>query len=485
MRLRALVDDLAGARLVQGGDPDVTGIVTDSREVEQGNLFVALRGGEEEDRHPYVPDAVAKGASAVVVEEPVADVTAAVVQVPSVRQALPIIARRYYGSPSQSLRTVGITGTNGKTTTSYLVHAILEAAGWRPGLIGTVEYVVGRERRASSNSTPEAHHLQRLMREMVDAGCRSAVMEATSHGLALGRVDGIGFETAVFTNLTRDHLDFHKTPEAYLAAKASLFENLDRSAHAVVNADDPASRQVLASCSAPVLWYGTHDSAEVRILNGESDWRGTRMRLETPAGELALNLALRGRFNVWNTAAAAAAGLAMDVPAETIAEAVRDVRVPGRFEAVDRGQPFAVVVDYAHTPDALSNVLHAGRSLTDGRLISVFGCGGDRDRGKRPEMGRVSAELADLTVVTSDNPRSEDPDAIIQDILPGVGSARHEVDANRRNAIEAGIRAAETGDVVVIAGKGHEDYQILGTERIHFDDREVAREVLGELGYRR
>jgi UDP-N-acetylmuramoyl-L-alanyl-D-glutamate--2,6-diaminopimelate ligase len=470
--------------LLQGGDPEVTGIATDSRQVVPGDLFVALRGGEEQDRHPFVPDAVTRGAVAALVEAPVETPSAAIVRVRSVRAALPQVAERFYGFPADALETVvGITGTNGKTTTAYLIHAILAAAGLRPGLIGTVEYLIGKGRRASTNSTPEAHQLQRMLREMVEAGCRSAVMEATSHGLALKRVDRIRFDIAVFTNLTRDHLDFHKTPESYLAAKATLFENLDRGARAVVNADDPATPQLLSRCRAGATRYGTHGDADVRILTGTSDWRGTRLTLDTPAGRLSPELALRGRFNLWNTAAAISAGLAADVAAETVLAAIREVRVPGRFEGVDCGQPFGVFVDYAHTPDALQNVLQAARELTEGRVISVFGCGGDRDRGKRPEMGRISAELADLSVVTSDNPRTEDPDAIIRDILPGIGDAAHRVDADRRRAIEAGIRNSEPGDVVVIAGKGHEDYQILGREKVHFDDREVAGEVLAELGY--
>ena len=484
MRLLELIQDLPGAELLRDGDPEVTGIATDSRQVVAGDLFAALRGGEEQDRHPYAPDAVARGAAVVLAEQPVEAGAAPVVNVPSVRAALPMVAERFYGTPVEQMQTVvGITGTNGKTTTAYLVHAILEAAGLKPGLTGTVEYRVGSDRRESTNSTPESHQLQRMLREMIDAGCRSVVMEATSHGLALKRVDRIRFDIAVFTNLTRDHLDFHKTPEAYQAAKATLFENLDSNASAVVNADDAATPGLVERCRADVIRYGTCHDAEVRILSGESDWRGTRLKLDTPSGPMAPELALRGRFNIWNTAAAVSAGLAAGVPSDTVVSAIREVRVPGRFEGVDRGQPFGVFVDYAHTPDALSNVLQAARELTEGRVISVFGCGGDRDRGKRPEMGRISAALADLTVVTSDNPRMEDPGTIIEEILPGVGSATHRVEADRRGAIETGIRACQPGDVVVIAGKGHEDYQILGQEKIHSDDREVAREVLRKLGY--
>jgi len=484
VRLRELIAPVAGARVLGDQDPEITGVSTDSRTLRQGDVFVAIRGGEEQDRHPYVPEAVARGAPAVVVEEAVAAGTAAVVQVPSTRRALPLIAERLYHSPGDLLRLVGITGTNGKTTTSYLVHAVLKAAGWEPGLLGTVEYLVGGTRRPSANSTPEAHELQRMMREMVEAGCRSAVMEVTSHGLALGRVDGIRFKVGVFTNLTRDHLNFHKTFEAYLAAKAALFDSLGRDAFAVVNADDAASERVVRKCVARTLRYGASAGADVRVVSARTDWRGSEVELSTPAGHLGLRLTLRGRFNFWNTAAAAATALCLEVPPQTIEQAMREVRVPGRFEGVDRGQPFGVIVDYAHTPDALKNVLEAARALTQGRLICVFGCGGDRDRGKRPQMGATSAELCDLSVVTSDNPRTEDPEAIIREILPGLGDAPCLVESDRRLAIQRGLREAAPGDVVVIAGKGHEDYQILGRDRIHFDDREVASEALTEMGHR-
>ncbi len=484
MRLQDLISGLPDARLLQGGNPEITGLVTDSRKVKPGDLFVAGRDLLF-DRHAYVPQAVAAGAVAVVVEEAVEAGSAAVVRVPSTQRATAILAEQFYGAPCNALRMVGVTGTNGKTTTVYLIRAILSAAGWQPGLISTVEHHLGAQPLPSSNSTPEAHDLQRMFREMVRAGCRSVVMEVSSHGLALDRVYGIRFETAVFTNLSRDHLDFHKSAEAYLAAKALLFDNLDSDAQAVVNTDDPATETLLARCPAQVTGYGASDRASVRILKGQTTWQGTALRLETPAGNLDLNLALKGRFNLWNAAAAVAVGLAMGIAPDRIAEAIREVRVPGRFEEVNRGQAFGVIVDYAHTPDGLENLLKAARALTEGRLICIFGCGGDRDRGKRPEMGRVSAERADWTVVTSDNPRTEDPEAIIREILPGLGSAPHQVEPDRRRAILAAIQSATPGDLVVIAGKGHEDYQDIGRKKIHFDDREVAGEVLDGLGRQR
>ncbi len=485
MRLQELISTLPEARLLRGGDPEVKGLAADSRRVGPGSAFVAIRGGEEEDRHAYVPDAVAAGAVAVVVERDVEAGSAAVIQVASTRRALAVLAGRFYGSPCDSLRMVGVTGTNGKTTTAYLIRAILSAVGWQPGLISTVEYLVGARREPSANTTPEADSLQRMFREMVGAGCRTAVMEVTSHGLVLDRVHGIPFEAAVFTNLSRDHLNFHKTEDAYLAAKALLFDNLDSRAHAVVNIDDPAVERLVARCSGQIVSYGTSDDADVRILDGLADRQGTTLSLETPAGTMEVSLSLRGRFNFWNGAAAVGVGLAMGVDPETIAEAVRDVRVPGRFEDVDLGQPFGVIVDFAHTPDSLENALRAARGMTEGRLICVFGCGGDRDRGKRPQMGHISGELADATVVTSDNPRTEDPEAIIGEILPGLGEGIHSLEPDRERAISGAIRNARAGDVVLIAGKGHEDYQIVGREKRHFDDREVAREVLEDLGYRR
>jgi len=478
MRLHEVVAELPGVRF-EGADPKILGLSTDSRKVKPGDLFVAIRGGEEADRHPYVSDALAAGAVAAIVEEKIEFVSAPLVEVASTRDALGILARKFYGSPGTALSLVGITGTNGKTTTAYLIHAVLAASKLHPGLIGTVEYIVGNQRKHSFNSTPEAHELQSMLSEMVREGCRSAVIETTSHGLALGRVDGLDFDAGVFTNLTRDHLDFHKTHEAYLTAKKLLFDNLNTEATAVVNVDDPSYMALLANCKSKVLGYGYGESADIRILDGKTDWRGSELHLQTPEGSLEFGLALQGKFNFWNTAAAVATGFSMGIASDVIAEAVWGVKVPGRFEPVDAGQPFGVVVDYAHTPDGLENVLQTGRALTDKRLICVFGCGGDRDRGKRPEMGQISARLADLSFVTSDNPRTEDPEAIVREIIPGLGTAPHHVEVDRRKAIEAAIDSAEPGDLILIAGKGHEDYQEIGRDRVHFDDREVAREALG------
>lgn len=478
MHLRDLLADLPDIHLIGTGNPEISGLSIDSRTIEPGDLFIAIRGGEEVDRHPFIARAIAAGAIGAVVEEPIETDWAIQIQVPSTRRANALLANRFYENPSNALQMVGVTGTNGKTSTVYLIRAILEAAGLKPGLTGTIQHDLGDQLEPSNNSTPEAHDLHRMFRTMVDAGCRAAVMEVTSHGLALDRVYGIAYDVAVFTNLTRDHLDYHKTPEAYLAAKALLFDNLSSDAHAVVNVDDPSTDGLLQECSANILGYGQSKNAAVRILDGQTSWRSTTLSLQIPGGKLDLELALQGNFQLYNATAAASVGLALDIAPEVIANAMREVRVPGRFEGIDCGQNFGVFVDYAHAPDGLKNVLQTAREFTEGKLFCVFGCGGDRDRGKRPVMGQLSAQLSDLSIITSDNPRTEDPNAIIAEILPGVGNAPHIVEPDRRRAIEIAITKAQDGDLVLIAGKGHEDYQEINRVKTHFDDREVAREIL-------
>ena len=477
MRLRDLLVDIPHHAC--GGNPAIGGIATHSGRVREGDVFVALRGDVDfADRHPFVPQAVRAGAGAVVAEREVDAGDAAFVQTTDTHRALAHMARRFYGCPSDALQMIGVTGTNGKTSTAYLIYAVLAAAELTPGLIGTVEHRLGAEREESNNSTPQAHDLHRMFRAMVDAGCQSAVMEVTSHGLSQNRVLGIDYDAAAFTNLTRDHLDYHDTPSAYLAAKARLFDDLRPEAYAIVNADDEACGALTEKCSARLWRYGRSSDATVRIVDGQTSNTGTRLCLQTPVGEMDLELALRGEFQFYNAAAAVSAGLALGIDPPLIADALREVRVPGRFEGIDCGQDFGVFVDYAHAPDGLKNVLQTARAYADGRLICVFGCGGDRDRGKRPTMGALAAQWADLSVVTSDNPRTEDPDAIIADILPGVDKAPHLVEPDRRRAIEKAIAVARAGDLVLIAGKGHENYQEVHGVKTPFDDREVAREIL-------
>jgi UDP-N-acetylmuramoyl-L-alanyl-D-glutamate--2,6-diaminopimelate ligase len=482
-----LLDALPDKRIV-GVPPDrVRGFAADSRSVRAGDCFVAVPGFKTDARR-FVAQAVERGATLVVTEgeaPPVAGV--ATVLVPSARTALGRLAGAFYGHPSRALTLVGITGTNGKTTTSYLVEALLQARGDRTGVIGTIQYVVGDERRAAGQTTPEAPELQALLARMRDHGVRGVAMEVSSHALALARVDELTFDVAMFTNLTQDHLDFHGTFEAYRAAKRHLFELLARSPKprrtAVVNADDPSAPEMTRGLPLNVLTFGLGAGADVRARSYESTLSGIRLTAVTPQGALELESPLIGEHNVMNLLGAVGAGLALGLRGEAISRALGGVgTVAGRFEQVRVGQPFLVVVDYAHTPDALERVLATARKLTPGRLGVVFGCGGDRDRGKRPIMGQIAARLGDRIWVTSDNPRSERPEAIIDEIVPGVraagGQGRFVAEPDRRAAIAAALGWAERGDTVVIAGKGHETYQIIGADVLPFDDREIARAIL-------
>jgi UDP-N-acetylmuramoyl-L-alanyl-D-glutamate--2,6-diaminopimelate ligase len=447
----------------------ITDLAYDNRQVRPGTLFFCVPGFTR-DGHDFAPDAVRRGAAALVVERPLG-LGVPEVQVPSARAAMAPAAARLHGDPTARLRVVGVTGTNGKTTTCFIVRALLEAAGIRTGLVGTVTSIVGGEERPTLHTTPEAIDLQRTFAEMVDRGDRACAMEVSSHALALHRADAIHWDVAVFTNLTQDHLDFHGSMEAYFAAKRRLFE-ADPPVR-IVNADDPWGRRLLDELGdgEGVVAYALADAQELRM--GPD---GSRFRL---ADGLRVTTPMPGAFNVRNALAAIHAARALGVPDAVIEEAMPHVgQVPGRFERVDEGQDFSVVVDYSHTPDSLENVLRAARELAAGRVLCVFGCGGDRDRGKRPEMGRIAEELADRVIVTSDNPRSEDPEAIIRDILAGMRD-EPEWHVDRREAIGRAIAQARRGDVVVIAGKGHERGQELaGGVTVPFDDVEVAREAL-------
>ncbi|QIA26841.1 UDP-N-acetylmuramoyl-L-alanyl-D-glutamate--2,6-diaminopimelate ligase [Thermaerobacter sp. PB12/4term] len=476
----------------------IQGITYDSRRVEPGFLFVAIRGLRY-DGHSFIAEAVARGAAAVVGERPLALEGVPYVQVPSSRLALGLLASAFYGHPSASLVMVGVTGTNGKTTTTHLIRWVLEAGGHPTGLIGTVHNIIAGRSLPVERTTPEAADLQKLLAAMRDEGMTHAVMEVSSHALALQRVAGCAFDVGVFTNLTQDHLDFHASMEDYAAAKARLFSRLGRNEipgttkpgpkAAVINADDPWGEFMAARSNAPVVTYGLNRPADITARQVEVEPGGIRFILVSPQGEAPVRLRLTGRFNVYNALAAAGAGLVLGLDPATVARGLESLQaVPGRLERIDRGQPFAVIVDYAHTPDGLENVLRGVRELAgQGRVICVFGCGGDRDRGKRPQMGAISARLADYTVLTSDNPRSEDPEAILDDIETGVRrvpGAAYERVTDRAAAIRRALELARPGDVVVIAGKGHEDYQIFADRTIHFDDREVAAEALAALGYR-
>src|SRR3954454_6850950 len=472
MTLRELLGD--------GPDVEITGLAYDNRKVEPGTLFFCVPGFTR-DGHDFAQDAIERGATALVVERPLG-LGVPEVQVDDVRAAMAPVAARFNGDPTAELDVVGITGTNGKTTSAFLVRGLLEAAGRACGLLGTIKTVVAGRDETGVRTTPEAIDLQAAFRAMVDGGDAACAMEVSSHALELHRADAIHFAVAVFTNLSQDHLDFHPSMEAYWAAKRKLFAMAPRVS--VVNVDDEHGRELAATLADPVT-VAIDRPATLRATGVRSGIDGSAFTVEAPEGAVPMRLPVPGRFNVLNALGAAAAGRALRVGLAAVAAALPGVaRVPGRFEPVDAGQPFAVVVDYSHTPDGLENVLRAAREAADGRVLCVFGCGGDRDRGKRPLMGRVADELADRAIVTSDNPRSEDPEAIIAEVLAGMGSgAEHEAD--RRAAIRLAVGDARPGDVVVIAGKGHEQGQELANGvKVPFDDVTVAREALEELAPR-
>ncbi len=469
---------MRGASAGPGGDVEITDLVYDNRLVTPGALFFCVPGFTR-DGHDFAPEAVSRGAAALVVERPLG-LGVPEIRVKSVRAAMAPAAAAFYGDPTATLQTVGVTGTNGKTTTAFLVRALLEADNRQTGLLGTVKSVVGGVEREVERTTPEAIDLQRTFREMLDQGDLACAMEVSSHALELRRADCIHFTVAIFTNLTQDHLDFHPTMEAYFDAKRMLFVNETPGA-AIVNIDDHYGRRLAQELDRPIT-YALHSDADYRATDVRTDIKGSEFTVHTADGELALSSPLRGEFNVYNVLGAFAAARALGVPEATCAAAIATAgQVPGRFEIVDAGQPFAVVVDYAHTPDSLENVLTAARALTEGHLIAVFGCGGDRDRGKRALMGKIASRLADRVIVTSDNPRSEDPEAIVEEILTGAQrGVEHEVD--RQAAIARAIATAQRGDVVVIAGKGHEQGQeFQGGFKIPFDDVTVVREILDAI----
>jgi UDP-N-acetylmuramoyl-L-alanyl-D-glutamate--2,6-diaminopimelate ligase len=472
-------------------DQHIAGVSADSRKVEAGWAFVAIRGLKV-DGHQFIAQALLQGASAVVVEHGL-EVTlppdVAGVRVDDSRRALAQMAAAFYSHPSRHLCLIGVTGTSGKTTATYLLEAMLRADGITPGVIGTVTYRYAGREQPADQTTPAAEDLQRLLRQMVDGGVSHCVMEVSSHALAQDRVWGCPFAAALFTNLSHDHLDFHLDMASYYTAKARLFTEYQPGL-AVINRDDPASEKLLSETRAPVITYGFSAAADVSVDHVAMDARGIALHAKVPGQLVELRSRLIGRHNVYNIlgALATASGLGMD-----LGRAIQGIEslaaVPGRFERVDVGQPFGVLVDYAHKPDALRNVLIAARGIATGRLIVVFGAGGDRDRGKRPHMGQLVAEYADVAVITSDNPRSEAPMDIIREVEAGYtaagGAAAYRAVEDRRRAIYEAIALARAGDTVVIAGKGHETYQIIGTQRFPFDDRQVARQALQALGFRR
>ena len=495
LRLSDLAARIPGSRVLGTRDPQVEAVTSDSREVAAGALFVAVRGFKS-DGHNFLASAIGAGASAVAGDDAsriasFSDV-AGCLFLPESRSGLAALAAEIYGHPSAKLRLIGATGTNGKTTTVSLVAAILEAAGCPSATLGTLGLNVRGKIYPGDRTTPEAPAIQCLLRDLVEQGIGGVAMEVSSHALDLHRTDGLLFDAAVFTNLTQDHLDYHPSMEAYYQSKRRLFTDYVRASSkpfsAIINVDDPYGARLAAECDGPVLSFGLNERAALRAENAVATANTVAFTARCGAAKFAVRTPMGARFNIYNTLGAVGVGLAIGIEPEVIACGLDTASaVNGRFESVDCGQAFTVIVDYAHTPDGLVNVLKSAREIAGRDLITVFGCGGDRDRSKRPQMGRIAAELADLVVVTSDNPRSEEPEAIIQEILAGIAPgdlSRIQAVPDRRTAIATALSLAQERDVVVIAGKGHETYQIFKDTTIHFDDREIARAILSGGDYR-
>ncbi|NLF80061.1 MAG: UDP-N-acetylmuramoyl-L-alanyl-D-glutamate--2,6-diaminopimelate ligase [Clostridia bacterium] len=486
MKLTDLMKVLGGrARLYGAGDPEISGLAYDSRKVQPGNIFVAIPGGQF-DGHDFAPQAAERGAAVLIGERELSVGDTPYIVVPDSRRALAALSAAFYNYPDRRLRLIGVTGTNGKTTTTYMIKWLLESAGHKVGLVGTIHDLAGDKVLPATHTTPESLELFQLFALMEQEGCDYVVIEASSHALAQGRVSACNFAAAVFTNLTQDHLDYHGDIESYGQAKAILFRQLDPAAgsnrYGVINGEDSHAFIFAEACQAPVWTYGSREQgADLRLLQYNSSKSGMDFTLAYEDTLYKMHTPLIGKFNIYNSMAAIAVALAEGLPMEQIIAALDQApQVAGRFEVVDEGQDFMVIVDYAHTPDGLKNLLNAAEKLDPRRLLTVFGCGGNRDTGKRPIMGRIAGAISDVAIITSDNPRLEDPMAIISDIETGIRGVcnNYLVEPDRAKAIELAINMAEPGDMVVLAGKGHEDYQIVGEHKSHFDDREIAREII-------
>ncbi|MCD7033895.1 UDP-N-acetylmuramoyl-L-alanyl-D-glutamate--2,6-diaminopimelate ligase [Metabacillus sp. GX 13764] len=486
MKLEKLLSYLQYPRFKVEEDIEISSIEMDSRNAGKGSLFVCI-SGYTVDGHDFAEKALENGASAVLAEREL-DLPVSVFVVPDTKRALAVLADAFYGQPTQRLHLIGVTGTNGKTTVTHLIEKVQRAAGKETGMIGTMYIKIGDETEEVKNTTPDSLTLQKTFRKMADRGVDSAVMEVSSHALHLGRVHGCDYDVAVFTNLTQDHLDYHKSMEAYKNAKGLLFAqlgsrfDLHKPKFAVLNQDDPASEEYKHMTSAHILTYGIDSRADVMAKNIEMTASGTKFDLVTPEETAALEIKLIGKFSIYNILACTGACLASGIPLSVIKGALEGMEgVRGRFEVVDGGQPFAVIVDYAHTPDSLENVLKTIRQFAAGKVFTVVGCGGDRDRTKRPIMARVAAAYSDEPIFTSDNPRSESPEAILKDMEQGVQGEHYHSISNREQAISFAIANAKENDVVLIAGKGHETYQIIGSQVFDFDDREAALKAIKEF----
>jgi len=493
MKLKELIEGIPTISFVGDADIDIKGIAYNSAEVKDNYLFVAVRGFKA-DGHDYLQDAVKRGAKAIIAERMPSSVLDmmkidphfGIAVVPNSRRALPLVSSKFYGDPSKEISVIGITGTNGKTTTAYLLDAIVRATGVKSGLIGTICRRINGDSIESTKTTPESLDLQRILREMVNKGGKFCSLEVSSHALALDRVLGVSFHTAIFSNLTRDHLDFHQDMDSYRRAKEKLFLEYGPKT-AVINIDDETGKKLakkVSETSSKLLTYGVDNMVDIRGTVVATDYRTLQLRVESPVGTFDVRSSLIGRHNVYNILASIGGAISAGFSKEDIIKGIGSFPfVPGRLESIDEGQPFTVLVDYAHTEDALENTLKGVSAIRSGRVIVVFGCGGDRDKGKRAGMGRIATTLADVAVITSDNPRSEEPMSIIEGIEAGIKSNKSEYRkiVDRREAIGYSFSVAKAGDVVVIAGKGHENYQIIGDKRLDFDDRQVAREILKEI----
>lgn len=464
-------------------DMDIVAIEQDSRCVKEGTLFVCIQGFTV-DGHDYIDEAIKQGARAIVVEKEI-DASVPTIKVADTKKALAILAATFYGFPTQALQLIGITGTNGKTTTTYVLEKIFQLAKKKTGIIGTIQMKIGEDTYPIKNTTPDALFLQQSFKKMIDEHVDVAMMEVSSHALDLGRVQGCEFDVAIYTNLSQDHLDYHQDMDDYLRAKSLLFSQLGNQytmgnkKFAIINEDDPHSHYLKKSTAQHILTYGCDQQADVMAREISLNVTGTSFVMDTPVGSVTVNSSLIGKFNVYNMLAASAAALSCQIPLQTIKEALESIKgVDGRFESVDAGQSFAVIVDYAHTPDSLENVLKTIREFAKRKVYVVVGCGGDRDRSKRPLMAEVAVRYADHAIFTSDNPRTEDPEQIIEDMITGLKQENFETIVNRKDAIYHAVNLAQANDVILIAGKGHETYQEIHHVRYDFDDRIVAKQAI-------
>ncbi len=463
-----------------GGDTDITAVTYDSRKAVPGSLFIAVRGFAT-DGHAYIEKAVANGAAAILAEEN-GNWGVPVAVCPDTRRGMAEVGARFYGCPAEKLKIIGVTGTNGKTTTTYLIKQVLDLLGYKTGLIGTNQNIIGDIATPAARTTPESLDLQKMLHDMVEAGVSHVIMEVSSHSLALSRTHGIRFHEAVFTNLTQDHMDFHETMENYMECKAKLFS---QARHGVINADDAYGAKMKALSACPIMTYGMDSDSDLKGCNIRLSERGVICSTTIGSTNYEIRLGIPGKFSVYNALAATAACLGMGIPMEDILKGLVLAKgVKGRAEVVPIAAPYTVLIDYAHTPDGLENIIGAVRGFAKGRVITLFGCGGDRDKTKRPIMGEIAASLSDYAVVTSDNPRSEDPAAIIRDIEAGMTEYREKytVVENRREAIRRAMQLAKDGDVIILAGKGHETYQILKDGTIDFDERAIVKEIFKDAG---